>query len=92
MLHTDGEKAGEGRVETTVPMMFSADETSDVGRGTGSAVLPDYDPRDNEFTGEVNWVQIDLEQDGHDHMISPETGSSWQWRDSELAQGRLDAL
>lgn len=74
MLYTDGEKVGEGRVETTVPMMFSADETSDVGRGTGSAVLPDYDP------------------DSHDHMISPETGSSWQWRDSELAQGRLDAL
>jgi len=72
VLYVDGKKVGEGRVETTVPMAFSADETCDVGRGTGSAVSPDYDPRDNEFSGEVNWVQIDLEKDDHDHMISPE--------------------
>lgn len=72
LLYVDGEKVGEGRVDITVPMMFSADETCDVGRGTGSAVSPDYEPRDNEFSGEVNWVQIDLEKDDHDHMISPE--------------------
>ena len=28
--------------------------------------------RGNEFSGEVNWVQIDLEKDDHDHLISPE--------------------
>jgi hypothetical protein len=55
-----------------VPMMFSSDETLDVGRGTGSPVSPDYHPRHNEFNGEVNWVQIDLEQDDHDHLIAPE--------------------
>jgi arylsulfatase A-like enzyme len=71
-LYLNGEKVGEGRVDVTVPMLFSADETCDVGRGTGSAVSPDYDPRDNEFNGEVNWVQIDVEQDNHDHMIAPE--------------------
>jgi len=71
-LYLDGTKIGEGRVEITVPMAFSADETCDVGKGTGSAVSPDYDPRDNEFSGEVNWVQIDLEEDDHDHLISPE--------------------
>jgi len=71
-LYLDGQKTGEGRVEITVPMLFSADETLDVGRGTGSPVSPDYDPRDNEFNGEVNWVQIDLEEDDHNHMISPE--------------------
>ena len=37
LLYVDGKKVGEGRVETTVPMVFSADETCDVGRGTGSA-------------------------------------------------------
>jgi arylsulfatase A-like enzyme len=71
-LYLDGTKVGEGRVEITVPMAFSADETCDVGKGTGSAVSPDYDPKDNEFSGEVNWVQIDLEKDSHDHLISPE--------------------
>jgi arylsulfatase A-like enzyme len=72
LLYLDGAKIGEGRVDITVPMVFSADETCDVGRGTGSAVTPDYDPKENEFNGEVNWVQIDLEKDDHDHLISPE--------------------
>jgi arylsulfatase A-like enzyme len=72
VLYLDGKKVGEGRVDMTVPMAFSGDETCDVGKGTGSAVSPDYDPRDNEFSGEVNWVQIDLEKDDHDHLISPE--------------------
>jgi arylsulfatase len=71
-LYIDGQKSGEGRIEATVPMMFSTDETCDVGKGTGSAVSPDYDARENEFNGEVNWVQIDLEKDDHDHMITPE--------------------
>jgi hypothetical protein len=72
LLYVDGKKVGEGRVEQTVPMLFSADETCDVGKGTGSAVSPDYDPKHNEFNGEVNWVQIDLEKEDHDHLISPE--------------------
>ena len=72
LLYLDGQKVGEGRVEATVPMLFSADETCDVGKGTGSPVSPDYDARENEFSGEVNWVQIDLEKDSHDHLISPE--------------------
>jgi arylsulfatase len=72
LLYIDGNKSGEGRIEATVPMMFSTDETCDVGKGTGSAVSPDYDARENHFNGEVNWVQIDLEKDDHDHMITPE--------------------
>jgi arylsulfatase len=71
-LYTDGKKQGEGRVEATVPLAFSGDETCDVGMEGGSPVSPDYGPIGNEFTGEVNWVQIDLEQDDHDHMISPD--------------------
>jgi arylsulfatase A-like enzyme len=72
LLYLEGRKVGEGRVDATVPMVFSADETCDIGKGTGSAVSPDYDPKDNEFSGEINWVQIDLEKDDHDHLISPE--------------------
>jgi arylsulfatase A-like enzyme len=71
-LFVDGKKDGEGRVEMTVPMVFSADETCDVGKETGSPVSPDYGPKSNEFSGQVNWVQIDLEKDDHDHLISPE--------------------
>ena len=35
-LYVDGKKAGEGRVEQTEPMVFSADETCDVGNEFGS--------------------------------------------------------
>jgi arylsulfatase A-like enzyme len=72
MLYVDGKPVGQGRVEQTVPMAFSADETCDVGKENGSPVSPDYGPTGNEFSGEVNWVQIDLEKDDHDHLISPE--------------------
>jgi hypothetical protein len=71
-LFVDGKKDGEGRIDRTVPMLFSADETCDVEKETGSPVSPDYGVSDNQFGGEVNWVQIDLEKDDHDHLISPE--------------------
>jgi arylsulfatase A-like enzyme len=71
-LYLDGNKVGEGRVEKTVPMMFSADETCDVGSESGSPVSEDYGPRGNEFTGEVKWVQIDIGEEDHDHLVSAE--------------------
>jgi arylsulfatase len=71
-LYVDGTAVGKGRLERTVPMAYSADETCDVGKEGGSPVSPDYGPAGNEFSGEVNWVQIDLEKDDHDHLISPE--------------------
>ena len=71
-LYTDGTKTGEGRVEMTVPMAFSGDETCDVGMEGGSPVSTDYGQTGKALTGAVNWVQIDLEQDDHDHLITPE--------------------
>jgi arylsulfatase A-like enzyme len=71
-LFIDGQNVGSGRVEETHAMGFSSDETCDVGREAGSPVSPDYDPRGNEFSGEVNWVQIDLGLDDHSHLIKPE--------------------
>jgi arylsulfatase A-like enzyme len=73
-LYLDGEKVGEGRVEGTVPLIFSADETADVGRDTASPVSDDYEGESSVFTGTVNWVQIDLGEDAEDadHLIAPE--------------------
>jgi len=73
-LYVDGEPVGTGRVEGTVPMIFSADETADVGSDTASPVSDDYTSADSVFTGTVRWVQIDLGEDAEDadHMISPE--------------------
>jgi arylsulfatase len=73
-LYLDGVKVGEGRVGGTVPMIFSADETADVGRDSASPVSDDYDGESSVFTGTVNWVQIDLGEDAEDadHLITPE--------------------
>jgi hypothetical protein len=64
---------GEGRVAATAAMIFSADDTCDVGMEGGAVVSEDYGPRDNEFSGEVNWVQIDLAEAAEDldHLITP---------------------
>jgi arylsulfatase A-like enzyme len=73
-LYLDGAAVGEGRVEATVPMIFSGDETADVGSDTASPVSDDYDDEDSAFTGTVNWVQIDLGEDAEDadHLITPD--------------------
>jgi hypothetical protein len=71
-LYYDGKKVGEGRVERTVPMVFSADETTDLGRDTATPVSSDYTRNTSVFNGKVHWVQIDLGKDTHDHFISPE--------------------
>jgi arylsulfatase A-like enzyme len=71
-LYYDGKKVGEGRVERTHPMMFSADETTDVGRDTATPVSSDYTRQTSVFNGKVNWVQIDLGKDTHDHFITPD--------------------
>jgi arylsulfatase len=68
----DGTAVGTGRVEATQPMIFSADETTDIGYESGTAVTPDYTTRGSRFTGKINWVQIDLGSDDHDHFIDPE--------------------
>jgi hypothetical protein len=73
-LYVDGQKAGEGRVDQTEPMIFSADETCDVGNEFGSPVTYDYPASGPKFNGEVNWVEIDLGKDAVvlDHLITPE--------------------
>jgi arylsulfatase len=71
-LYYDGTAVGTGRVGATQAMVFSADETTDVGYESGTAVSPDYTPETSRFTGKINWVQIDLGDDDNDHLIDPE--------------------
>jgi arylsulfatase len=71
-LFVDGKPAGSGRVEQTEMMVFSADETCDIGTETGSPVTKDYMTR--KFSGDVNWVEIDVGSAAEDldHLIKPE--------------------
>jgi len=72
-LFVDGEQtADDTHVDATHPMIFSPDETCDVGSDTASLVSDDYDAPTSRFTGTINWVQLELGQDSHDHLISPE--------------------
>ena len=41
-LYIDGTAVGQGRVEATQPMIFSGDETTDVGNDTATPVSDDY--------------------------------------------------
>jgi arylsulfatase A-like enzyme len=73
-LFVDGEKAGEGRLEATIPMIFSGDETADVGSDTATPVSDDYASRGGAFNGEIAWVQIDVDDaaENVDHLITAE--------------------
>jgi len=73
-LYVDGAEVGQGRVDGTVPMLFSADETTDVGSDTATPVSDDYGPRDSAFTGTVRWVQLDIDEaaEDADHLVPPE--------------------
>jgi hypothetical protein len=71
-LYYDGTPVGTGRVGATQPIVFSADETTDIGYESGTTVTPDYDAKSSRFKGNIHWVQIDLGDDDHDHFIDPE--------------------
>ena len=69
-LFVDGEQVGDGAVGATAAMIFSADDTCDVGKEGGALVAEDY-PVPNDFTGEVRWVEIDVgaAADDADHVL-----------------------
>jgi hypothetical protein len=71
-VYVDGHPEGKGRIEGSVPMLFSADETTDVGQDNASPVSDDYTAAQSRFTGTVHWVRIDLGDDNEDHFITPE--------------------
>ena len=72
VLYIDGKPIGHGHINATVPMIYSGDETCDVGCDTGTPVSEDYTSAGSTFTGTVNWVQLDIGDDSHDHLITPE--------------------
>ena len=70
-LTCDGKPVGDGRIDATVPMIYS---------GTRLAT---WDPtlarrsvrtttKSSRFNGKVNWVKLEIGNDNHDHLISPE--------------------
>jgi arylsulfatase len=70
-LYHDGSAVGGGRVDVTQPLVFSADETTDIGYESGTTVTDAYTAATSRFTGTIKWVQIDLGDDDHDHLVDP---------------------
>jgi arylsulfatase A-like enzyme len=73
-LYIDGQQVGSGAVAATAAVIFSADDGCDIGKDTGSPVSEEYGPRDNEFSGRVKGVLIELGDgpENSDHLVSPE--------------------
>jgi arylsulfatase A-like enzyme len=70
-LFYDGRPVGTGRVAMTQPMIFSADETTDIGNDYGMPVSADY-AQSTKFNGRIEVVQLDVGDDDHSHLIDPE--------------------
>ena len=61
-MYYNDKLVGEGRIEKTVPNIFSADETLDIGADLALPVTDEYpEGSANRFKGELKWVRIDLE-------------------------------
>lgn len=70
-LFYDGRAVGTGRVDMTQPLIFSADDTTDIGDDYGMPVSADY-LGSSRFNGRIDVVQIDVGDDDHSHLIDPE--------------------
>ena len=62
MIYVNDKKVAEGRIERTQPLIFSADETADVGEDDATPVTEDYTAYDNKFTGKIGKITIDLKE------------------------------
>jgi arylsulfatase len=60
----NGAKVASARIEHTQGMIFSADETADVGLDGATAVATDYKEGDNSFTGKILKVVVDVKPIG----------------------------
>jgi arylsulfatase A-like enzyme len=80
-MFINDKKVGEGRVDKTIFVRFSADETFDTGLDTGSPVSDQYESP-FKFTGTLNKIEIDL---------SPNNLSAADQKNIETANRAVDA-
>jgi arylsulfatase len=67
-IFVNGKKVAQGRIERTIPMIFSQDEGADVGEDGETPVVEDYGIRaPYKFTGKIEKVTIELKE-----MTKPE--------------------
>jgi arylsulfatase len=59
-LYVNGGQVATGRVEHTTPMLFSLEETTDVGLDLATPVIEDYGSERGKFNGKVIKVTTDI--------------------------------
>jgi arylsulfatase len=63
MIFVNDMKVAEGRIEHTIPFVFSADEGADVGEDGETPVAEDYGiPAPYRFTGTIHKVTVELKE------------------------------
>ena len=77
-LFIDGAKVGEGQIDATLAMIFSADDGCDVGEDSGAPVSSDYSSSGNAFNGKIMGIQLAIDEAAQnlDHLIDPEVAIS----------------
>ena len=64
-LTVDGKQVAQAKIERTIPIRVSLDETRDIAMDTGTPVVEDYLPKmPFKFTGELKKVVIKLGKSG----------------------------
>ena len=64
-LSVDGQQVAQGKIDHTIALRFSFDETFDIGQDTGTPVVEDYEPKmPFKFTGTLNKVVVELGKSG----------------------------
>ncbi len=82
-LSVDGKQVTQGKIERTIPIRFSLDETLDVGEDAGTPVVEGYVAKmPFKFTGVLKKVVIELgrvdSRPAKTNSSKKSTGNSWQ--------------
>jgi len=85
-LYVNDKKVAEGRIERTEAMIFSGDETADVGEDDATPVTEDYKAYDNKFTGKIFKVTIDVKEMGAGVKAEAEKASAEAAKKLEAAK------
>lgn len=85
-LYVNDEKQAEGRIEHTQAMIFSADETADVGEDDATPVTEDYAAYENHFTGKLVKVTIDVKALGMGEAVAANTATADSASKMEMAK------
>lgn len=75
-IFVNDKKVAEGRIERTQAIIFSADETADVGEDDATPVTEDYKAYDNKFTGKILKVTVNVKEMGAGEKAATGKGSA----------------